>query len=270
MAARVRDLVPEARVAVAHGQMDEGTLEQVVDFWEARTTCWSARRSSSRASTCRRSTRSSSTGPTCSAWASSTSCGAGSGAAAAGLRLPVPPARARADRGGLRAAEDHRRVHRARLGLPASRCATSRSGAPATCSGRPVGHIAAVGYDLYCQMVNEAVSELKGEEPRDAGRDKLDLPVDATSLRLHRGGPAPRGLPAAGGGDSSPRSTTSARSGSDRYGPVPDRPASSSRWPACAPSATGSASRAHVVKGPAFGGLPDRPGCRPWPSARAR
>ena len=30
-------MVPEARVAVAHGQMDEGTLEQVVlDFWEGR------------------------------------------------------------------------------------------------------------------------------------------------------------------------------------------------------------------------------------------
>ena len=35
VAADVRDLVPEARVAVAHGQMDEGTLEQVVlDFSE--------------------------------------------------------------------------------------------------------------------------------------------------------------------------------------------------------------------------------------------
>ncbi|MCU1454065.1 MAG: transcription-repair coupling factor, partial [Acidimicrobiales bacterium] len=34
-AARLRELVPEARVAVAHGQMDEGTLEKVVlDFWE--------------------------------------------------------------------------------------------------------------------------------------------------------------------------------------------------------------------------------------------
>jgi len=31
----IRELVPEARVAVAHGQMDEGTLEKVVlDFWE--------------------------------------------------------------------------------------------------------------------------------------------------------------------------------------------------------------------------------------------
>ena len=53
-AARLRELVPEARIAVAHGQMDEGTLEQVVvDFWEGRSTCSCARRSSSRASTCR-------------------------------------------------------------------------------------------------------------------------------------------------------------------------------------------------------------------------
>src|SRR3546814_10921367 len=28
------------------------------------------------------------------------------------------------------------------------------------------GHIAAVGYDLYCQMVSEAVAELKGEPLR--------------------------------------------------------------------------------------------------------
>ncbi len=36
-AARLRQLVPEARIAVAHGQIDEGTLEQVVvDFSEGR------------------------------------------------------------------------------------------------------------------------------------------------------------------------------------------------------------------------------------------
>jgi transcription-repair coupling factor (superfamily II helicase) len=35
VAAGIGELVPEARVAVAHGQMDEGSLEQVVvDFWE--------------------------------------------------------------------------------------------------------------------------------------------------------------------------------------------------------------------------------------------
>ena len=37
VAARLRELVPEARIAVAHGQMDEGTLEQVVvDFWDGQ------------------------------------------------------------------------------------------------------------------------------------------------------------------------------------------------------------------------------------------
>ena len=36
-AARLRELVPEARIAVAHGQMGEHQLEQVVvDFWEKR------------------------------------------------------------------------------------------------------------------------------------------------------------------------------------------------------------------------------------------
>jgi len=43
------------------------------------------------------------------------------------------------------------------------------------------GHIAAIGYDLYVQMVSEAVSELKGE-PRPQPLDlKLDLP-DAAHL----------------------------------------------------------------------------------------
>ena len=37
VAAELRGLVPEARFAVAHGQMDEGALEKVVfDFWEGR------------------------------------------------------------------------------------------------------------------------------------------------------------------------------------------------------------------------------------------
>ncbi|MEO8095659.1 MAG: transcription-repair coupling factor, partial [Pseudolysinimonas sp.] len=37
VAAQISELVPEARVAVAHGQLSEGVLEQVmVDFWEGR------------------------------------------------------------------------------------------------------------------------------------------------------------------------------------------------------------------------------------------
>jgi transcription-repair coupling factor (superfamily II helicase) len=41
------------------------------------------------------------------------------------------------------------------------------------------GHIAAVGYDLYCQMVTEAVAEMKGEEIRPPAEIKLDVPIDA-------------------------------------------------------------------------------------------
>jgi len=41
------------------------------------------------------------------------------------------------------------------------------------------GHIAAVGYDLYVQMVSEAVAELKGETPREPAEVKLDIPLDA-------------------------------------------------------------------------------------------
>src|SRR3712207_1930100 len=41
------------------------------------------------------------------------------------------------------------------------------------------GHIAAVGYDLYVQMVSEAVAELKGEPLKEPAEIKLDLPLDA-------------------------------------------------------------------------------------------
>jgi transcription-repair coupling factor (superfamily II helicase) len=41
------------------------------------------------------------------------------------------------------------------------------------------GHIAAVGYDLYCQMVTEAVAEMKGEPIAAPSELKLDVPTDA-------------------------------------------------------------------------------------------
>src|SRR5947209_4308871 len=47
------------------------------------------------------------------------------------------------------------------------------------------GHIAAVGYDLYVQMVSEAVAELKGEEIREPAEIKLALST-AARIRLQR------------------------------------------------------------------------------------
>ena len=49
------------------------------------------------------------------------------------------------------------------------------------------GHIAAVGFDLYVEMVTEAVGELTGEMPRSARRS-ADRPAGhrAPAARLHR------------------------------------------------------------------------------------
>jgi transcription-repair coupling factor (superfamily II helicase) len=41
------------------------------------------------------------------------------------------------------------------------------------------GHIAVVGYDLYVQMVAEAVADMKGEPIRPAVEVKIDVPSDA-------------------------------------------------------------------------------------------
>ena len=41
------------------------------------------------------------------------------------------------------------------------------------------GHMEAVGYDLYCKMLNEAVKHLKGELPEESYTTTVDLNVDA-------------------------------------------------------------------------------------------
>lgn len=41
------------------------------------------------------------------------------------------------------------------------------------------GHIAAVGFDLYCRLLEEAVRELKGEAPEKVVETSIELPVEA-------------------------------------------------------------------------------------------
>jgi len=41
------------------------------------------------------------------------------------------------------------------------------------------GHIAAVGYELYCQLLREAVSEIRGEPPAELRQVHLELGLDA-------------------------------------------------------------------------------------------
>ena len=41
------------------------------------------------------------------------------------------------------------------------------------------GHMEAVGYDLYCKMLNEAVAKLKGGEVEESFNTSVDLNIDA-------------------------------------------------------------------------------------------
>ncbi|MEN6519586.1 MAG: transcription-repair coupling factor [Armatimonadota bacterium] len=41
------------------------------------------------------------------------------------------------------------------------------------------GQIAQVGFDLYCQLLSQAVAELKGEEVQEVNLPPVDLPIDA-------------------------------------------------------------------------------------------
>jgi transcription-repair coupling factor (superfamily II helicase) len=181
VAAGLGELVPEARIAVAHGQMDESLLERVVvDFWEGAydvLVCTTI--------------------------------------IEAGIDMPTVNTLVvdRADLMGLGQLHQLRgRVGRAGqrayayLFFPPGRVITETAyerlktigestelgsgfkiamrdleirGAGNLLGASQSGHLAAVGYDLYVQMVAEAVAELKGEEPKEPAEIRLDLPVEA-------------------------------------------------------------------------------------------
>ena len=62
------------------------------------------------------------------------------------------------------------------------------------------GHIAAVGYDLYCRLVSEAVAELRGEAIPETPEVSIEVPVDAhiPATSHQPGSGPPRGVPPAG------------------------------------------------------------------------
>ena len=119
------------------------------------------------------------------------------------------------------------------------------------------GHIAAVGYDLYCQMVTEAVAELKGESIPEPVEIKLELPIDASlpadyvereDLRLE----AYRRL---AGVTSSDEVADIRAEWEDRYGPVPaDADALLAVATLRAECVRTGVTDIAVTKGPGFGG----------------
>ncbi len=184
-AEHVRDLVPEARVAVAHGQMDEGTLEQLVlAFSEGDYDVL----------VCTTIIESGIDMPTVNTLVVDRADLLGLG--------QMHQLRGRVGRSGQRAyaylfvpqdrvlsEEAYERLktigEATELGSGfkiAMRDLEIRGAGNLLGTGQS-GHIAAVGYDLYCQMVSEAVAELKGEPVKEPAEIKLDLPLAANLPR---------------------------------------------------------------------------------------
>ena len=181
VAERLREMVPEARIGVAHGQMDEGSLEQVViDFWERTYDVL----------VCTTIIESGIDMPSVNTLVVDRADLMGLG--------QLHQLRGRVGRSGQRAY--------AYLFFPPNRVLTEKAferlktigestqlgsgfriamrdleirGAGNLLGGAQSGHIAAVGYDLYCEMVTEAVAELKGEGAPKAQEINIDLPIKA-------------------------------------------------------------------------------------------
>jgi transcription-repair coupling factor (superfamily II helicase) len=183
VARRVEGMAPEARVAVAHGQMDEGTLEKVVfDFWEGAYDVL----------VCTTIIESGIDMPTVNTLVVDRADLLGLGqlhqlrgrVGRAGQRAyaylfhPVDRVLSEQAYERLRTIGDHTELG---SGFKIALRDLQIRGAGNLLGRDQSGHIAAIGYDLYVQMVSEAVSELKGE-PRPQPVDlKLDLP-DAAHL----------------------------------------------------------------------------------------
>ena len=181
VALRIRDMVPEARVAVAHGQMDEGSLERVVvDFWDGDYDVL----------VCTTIIESGIDMPTVNTLVVDRADLLGLG--------QMHQLRGRVGRAGHRAyaylfhppdrelsEEAYERLktigETTELGSGfriAMRDLEIRGAGNLLGTGQ-TGHIASVGYDLYCQMVNEAISELNGDVQPVPAEIKIEVPLDA-------------------------------------------------------------------------------------------
>ena len=182
-AERVRRMAPEARVAVAHGQMDEGSLEQVVlDFWQGAYDVL----------VCTTIVESGIDMPSVNTLVVDRADLLGLGqlhqlrgrVGRAGVRAyaylfhPADRVLSETAYERLRTIGDHTELG---SGFKIALRDLQIRGAGNLLGRDQSGHIAAIGYDLYVQMVSEAVSELKGEPRPQPLELSVDLP-DAAHL----------------------------------------------------------------------------------------
>ncbi len=180
-AKRLAELVPEARIAVAHGQMNEHVLEQVmVDFWERRydvlvcTTIVEAGLDISTANTLLIE-RADLLGLS----------------QLHQLRGRVGRSRERGyayflyppEKPLTETAHDRLATMAAHTDLGAGMAIAMKDleirGAGNLLGGEQSGHIAEVGFDLYLRLVGEAVAEFRGEDAEPEPEMRIELPVDA-------------------------------------------------------------------------------------------
>ncbi|MCE1174336.1 MAG: transcription-repair coupling factor [Propionibacteriales bacterium] len=180
-AQQIAELVPEARVAVAHGQMNEHTLEQVmVDFWERRfdvlvaTTIIEAGLDISTANTLLIE-RADQLGL---AQLHQLRGRVGRGRDRGYAYFLYPPERPLTE-----TAHDRLATMAAHTDLGAGMAIAMKDleirGAGNLLGGEQSGHIAEVGFDLYLRLVGEAVAEFRGEEAEPEPEMRIELPVDA-------------------------------------------------------------------------------------------
>ena len=183
VAARLAELVPEARVAVAHGQMNEHQLEAImVDFWDGKfdvlvaTTIVESGLDIPNANTLIVD-RADTLRPVPAAPAARP----GRPGPGAGLRLlPLPAGAPLTETAHERLATvaQHTEIG---AGMYVALKDLEIRGAGNLLGGEQSGHIAGVGFDLYIRMIGEAVSELQGRRPGGAARG----PGRAAGQRAH-------------------------------------------------------------------------------------
>jgi len=225
VAARIRELVPAARVEIAHGQMPEARLERVIlDFWERRvdvlvcTTIVESGLDISNANTLivDRADR----------FGLSQlhqirgRVGRGSERAYAYFMYEPDGSMTEAAHQRLATIAQHTDLG---AGMAVAMKDLEIRGAGNMLGGEQSGHIADVGFDLYVRLVGEALAEAKGGTDAEPAEVRVELPVDARipgdyvsadRLRLA----AYRQIAAAG---SKEEIEAVAAELSDRFGPIP-------------------------------------------------
>jgi transcription-repair coupling factor (superfamily II helicase) len=181
VAAQLAGLVPEARIAVAHGQMNEHELEKImVDFWERNydvlvaTTIVESGLDIPNANTLIID-RADMYGLS---QLHQLRGRVGRGSERAYAYFLYPPERSLTETAHERLATvaQHTEVG---AGMYVAMKDLEIRGAGNLLGGEQSGHIAGVGFDLYVRMIGEAVNELKGDGPAEKPEVRVELPVNA-------------------------------------------------------------------------------------------